>query len=123
MRGRHEDEDGGRVDNEIIGGTFSGPVSQTGNVGGDFTVNWQVPPRSPEEAAFRAEYMAHVRQQIAAEAEQVRKRKVASSFRVAAAVMVLAVVLSIGAVNPTGGIIAAFVAILVFSGLWSTRKK
>jgi hypothetical protein len=98
-------------------------VAQTGNVGGDVTLNWQVPPRTPEEAAFRAEYLAYARRRIAAEAEQERKRKVALSFRVATTVMVLAILLGIGMADPIGGIIAAFVAILVLGGLWSSRKK
>ncbi|MER7013221.1 hypothetical protein ABT324_17525 [Saccharopolyspora sp. NPDC000359] len=65
---RHGQDNGGegdgdasapKVGNEVSGGQFNGPVGQFGHVHGDVNLN---PPRSPEEAAFRARYMAKMQE-------------------------------------------------------------
>ncbi|MEV0082775.1 hypothetical protein [Saccharopolyspora sp. NPDC050642] len=48
------------IDNTISGGNFNGPVGQFGFVHGDVHLN---PPRSPEEAAFRARYMKKMQEE------------------------------------------------------------
>ncbi|MCI2424109.1 hypothetical protein MOQ72_42610 [Saccharopolyspora sp. K220] len=57
--GQGDSHSGTGIDNEISGGHFAGPVGQFGYVHGDVNLN---PPRSPEEAAFRARYMAKMQE-------------------------------------------------------------
>jgi hypothetical protein len=58
--GRGYDHGKAEVRNEISGEYIEGPVGQFGFVYGDVNLN---PPRSPEEAAFRARYMARMQEE------------------------------------------------------------
>ncbi|MFF8504706.1 hypothetical protein ACF07L_29200 [Streptomyces anulatus] len=63
------DEDG-YLSNEISGGNFYGPVNQFRDVHGNVNFNWAQPARSPEEVAFREQYMAEMRRQWAEQRAQ-----------------------------------------------------
>lgn len=68
--GEDDDQDKVPINNEISGGRFEGPVGQFGSVFGDVNLS---PPKSPEEAAFRARYMAKMQEEW--DAEEKRKEE------------------------------------------------
>ncbi|MET7300167.1 hypothetical protein [Embleya sp. NPDC005575] len=65
-----QDDDHPNVYNQVSGGNFYGPVSQFRDVNGNMIFNWAQAPRSPEEMAFREQYMTEMRRQWAAQRAQ-----------------------------------------------------
>ncbi|MFB8242812.1 hypothetical protein ACFC58_40385 [Kitasatospora purpeofusca] len=51
--------------NHISGGHFQGPVYQIRDVHGNITFTWAAPPQSPEEIAFRRQFIEETRRQWA----------------------------------------------------------
>ncbi|MGP4019969.1 hypothetical protein [Saccharopolyspora sp. 5N708] len=103
---RHREDDAPDkigINNEISGGHFEGPVGQFGHVYGNVNLN---PPKSPEEAAFRARYMAKMQEEWDAEerlqAEQERRKAEQEEIahrRITALLVVLATLVGIVAIS------------------------
>ncbi|MFB8073623.1 hypothetical protein [Streptomyces californicus] len=73
----HEDRHG--VENKISGGTFHGPVFQTGSFHGEVRSDGASGTVDPEELIFRAEFMK--RQRAAWKEEEAARRKKAEEKR------------------------------------------